>query len=100
MKITASNPASLLIHGSVFVNNWRKDGKGGAIYINRVALRMNDSKLTNNTAAFGGAIWASSSDNPVMITTTTFVGNSATISGGGSLSPPLICTDTPLSVPQ
>ena len=69
-------------------------GKGGAIYIQGGAINYNESvTFSDNTAYYGGAMYAFSSFSFVGNGIVTFTGNTATINGGAILADTLIIRD-------
>ena len=91
IKMTGGNTAgsggaifsqeNLGIFGSNLLNNTAGD-RGGAVYVEGAALRVNGSNLFKNTAGTGGAI-ALAFDSQANITSSRISGNTATADGGG-----------------
>ncbi|XP_057300385.1 uncharacterized protein LOC130631506 [Hydractinia symbiolongicarpus] len=74
------SPTNLTVYNSTFKNNTAI--QGGAIYIKSSDLFVHHSLFSYNTADSGGAIYISKGRNTSLIESSTFLYNSATISGG------------------
>ena len=71
---------TLTVRNSDFTRN-EAGSYGGAIFITAAATNIQDSRFTDNAASYAGALFNRNSDD-VRITASTFEGNSAKVAGG------------------
>lgn len=93
--IQAVNDADLLIRSSRVVGNG-STGDGGALYLGAESVRVIDSTIARNSAAFGGGGMHTSASSPVVIRDSTIAGNRSADGGGIEAFSPVVITNSTL----